>query len=217
MESSMNIQSYPRSLAFGLVLFAAAFGFGGSLACAQEIEPSAALPALEADGNADIAVNPEALFCVAYYGADENCLSEAALVAEEGNEASEIDEVASVVAELAPYAIESDSSSLYGADAIKVAITESVTLAAPGQEAEISEPESTVAELAPYATESDSLSLYGADAIKVAITESVTLAAPGQEAETSESESTSSLPSDATAGEPNNEPELATPAQDGTD
>ena len=136
----MNIQSYPRSLAFGLVLFAAAFGFGGSLACAQEIEPSAALPALEADGNADLAVNPEALFCVAYYGADENCLSEAALVAEEGNEASEIDEVASVVAELAPYATESDSSSLYGADAIKVAITESVTLAAPGQEAESANP-----------------------------------------------------------------------------
>jgi hypothetical protein len=215
MESSMNIQSYPRSLAFGLVLFAAAFGFGGSLACAQEIEPSAALPALEADGNADLAVSPEALFCVTYYGADENCFSEAALVADVETASSAVDEVASVVAELAPYATESDSLSLYWADAIKVAITESVTIAAPGEGAEYSEAASTAAELAPYATESDSLSLYGADAIKVAITESVTIAAAGEEAEYSESESTGSLPFEATAGEPNNE--LATPGRDGTD
>jgi hypothetical protein len=107
---------------------------------------------------------------VTYYSADENCLSEAALVADEETASSEVDEVAPVVAELAPSATESDTPSLYGADAIKVAIIESVTIAAPGQEVENSEPKST-----------------------------------------------SSLPSDATAGEPNNEPELATPGRDGTD
>jgi hypothetical protein len=56
-----------------------------------------------------------------------------------------------------------------------------------------------------------------ADAIKVAITESVTIAAPGQEADNSEPESTGALPSDASAGELNNAPELATPTQNGTD
>jgi hypothetical protein len=166
----MNILSHPRSLAFGLVLLAAAFGVGGSLACAQEIEPSSALPVLEADGNAELAVRPDALFCVTYYGADENCFSEAALVAAEETESSAVDEVAPVVAELAPSATETDSPSLYGTDAIKVAITESVTIAAPGQEVENSEPEST-----------------------------------------------GSLPSDAATGEPNNAPDVATPARDGTD
>jgi hypothetical protein len=139
----MNILSHPRSLAFGLVLLAAAFGFGGSLACAQAIEPSSALPALEADGNANLAMRPDAFFCVTYYGADETCFSEAALVAEESAESTAVDEVAPVVAELAPSATETVSPSLYGADAIKVAITESVTIAAPGQEVENSEPEST--------------------------------------------------------------------------
>jgi hypothetical protein len=80
---------------------------------------------------------------VTYYGADETCFSEAALVAEESAESTAVDEVAPVVAELAPSATETDSPSLYGADAIKVAITESVTIAAPGQEVENSEPEST--------------------------------------------------------------------------
>ena len=210
----MNIQSYPRFLAFGLVLFAAAFGFGGS-ACAQAIEPSAALPALETDGNADLAVSPEAWFCVTYYGADENCFSEAALVADVETASSAVDEVASVVAELAP--TESDSLSVYWPDAIKVAITESVTIAAPGEGAEYSEAASTVAELAPYTTESDSLSVYWADAIKVAITESVILAAPSQEAENSEPEFTGSLPSDSAAGEPSNAPEITAPVRDGTD
>jgi hypothetical protein len=148
-------------------------------------------------------------------GADENCFSEAALVADVETASSAVDEVASVVAEFAPYATESDSLSLYWADAIEVAITESVTIAAPGEGAEYSKAASTVAELAPYATESDSLSLYGADAIKVAITESVTIAAAGEEAEYSESESTGSLPFEATAGEPNNE--LVTVRRDGTD
>ena len=133
----MNILSHPRSLAFGLVLLAAAFGFGGSLACAQAIEPSSALPALEADGNANLAMRPDAFFCVTYYGADENCFSETALAAEEDNESTAVDEVAPAVAELAPSATETE------ADAIKVAITESVTIAAPGQEVENSEPEST--------------------------------------------------------------------------
>jgi hypothetical protein len=139
----MNIQSHPRSLAFGLVLLAAAFGFGGSLACSQEIESSSALPSLEADGNADLAARSDAFFCVTYYGADENCLSDAALVADVETASSAVDEDALVVAELAPSATEADSPSLYGADAIKVAITESVTIAAPGEEAEHSEPEST--------------------------------------------------------------------------
>jgi hypothetical protein len=73
-----------------------------------------------------------------YYGADENCFSEAALVADVETASSAVDEVASVVAELAP--TESDSLSVYWPDAIKVAITESVILAAPSQEAENSEP-----------------------------------------------------------------------------
>src|ERR1700681_1333701 len=133
----MNILSHRRSIAFGLVLLAAAFGFGGSPACAQAIEPSSPLPALEADGNANLAMRPDAFFCVTYYDADETCFSDAALVAEEDNESSAVDEVAPVVAELAPSATETE------ADAIKVAITESVTIAAPGQEVENSEPEST--------------------------------------------------------------------------
>src|ERR1700694_2991611 len=95
----MNILSHRRSLAFGLVLLAAAFGFGGSLAGAQAIEPSSALPALEADGNANLAMRPDAFFCVTYYGADETCFSEAALVAEESAESTAVDEVAPVVAE----------------------------------------------------------------------------------------------------------------------
>jgi hypothetical protein len=293
MEShTMNILSHPRSLAFGLVLLAATFGLGGSLACAQEIEPSSALPVLEADGNAELAVRPDALFCVTYYGADENCFSKAALVAAEETESSAVDEVAPAIAELAPSATETDSPSLYGADAIKVAITESVTIAAPESSAVV-EVAPAVAELAPSATETDSPSLYGADAIKVAITESVTIAvpessavdevapavaglalsatetdspslygadaiaapessavdevapavaelapsateteadtdkvaitesvtiaAPGQEVENSEPESTDSLPSDAATGEPNDAPDLAAPARDGTD
>src|ERR1700730_6253832 len=168
----MNILSHPRSLAFGLVLLAAAFGFGGSLACAQAIEPSSALPALEADGDTNLAARPDAFFCVTYYGADENCFSDAVVVAEEDavvvaqedNESSAVDEVAPVVAELAPSATETE-----------------------------------------------------ADTNKVAITESVTIAAPGQEVENSEPESTGSLPSEAATGEPNDAPDLATPARDGTD
>jgi hypothetical protein len=52
-----------------------------------------------------------------------------------------VEEIAPVVAELAPSATETDSPSIDRADATKVAITESVTIAAPSQEAENSEPE----------------------------------------------------------------------------
>jgi hypothetical protein len=142
-ESGMNIKSHSRSLAFGLVLLAVAFGFGGLPAHAQAIEPSSALPALEADGNADLAMSSDVFFCVNYYGADENCLSEAAPVSDVETASTAVDEVAPVVAELAPSATETDSPALSGTDAIKVTITESVSIAAPNPDVENREPEST--------------------------------------------------------------------------
>ena len=89
----MNILSHPRSLAFGLVLLAAAFGFGGSLARAQAIEPSSHLPALEADGNANLAMRPDVLFCVTYDGGDETCVSETALWPQSKAQPNAVDEV----------------------------------------------------------------------------------------------------------------------------
>jgi hypothetical protein len=139
----MNILSHPRSLAFGLVLLAAAFGFGASLARAQAIEPSSTLPAIEADGNTSLAMRPDTLFCVTYNGGDETCISEAALLAAEESEASAVDETLPAVSEPIPSASETDLPSLFWADAIRVAITQSVTIAAPGQKPESSEPEST--------------------------------------------------------------------------
>jgi hypothetical protein len=139
----MNIQSYSRSLAFGLVLLAAAFGFGVSHARAQAIEPSSASPAIETEGNTNLAMRTDTLFCVIYNGGDETCVSEAALVASEESEAGAVDEAVPAVSELASSVTEIDSPSLFWADAIKVAITQSVTMAAPGEEAESTEPEAT--------------------------------------------------------------------------
>jgi hypothetical protein len=142
----MKIMSHPRSLAFGLVLLAVAFGFGGSPVRAQAIEPSLATPVIETDGKATPAMRPETLFCVIYNGGDETCISEVALAASEESEASvpsAVDEALPAVSELSSSATEIDSSSLFWTDAIKVAINQSVTIAAPGEEAESTEPEST--------------------------------------------------------------------------
>jgi hypothetical protein len=73
----MNIRSQ-RSLAFGLVLLAAAFGFGGTLAAAQEIEPSAVVVAVEADGNGNVAPRPDDLSCLLLVSGDETCAPEPA-------------------------------------------------------------------------------------------------------------------------------------------
>jgi hypothetical protein len=135
----MNIQSQ-RSLAFGLVLLAAAFGFGGSLATAQEIEPSAAVAAVEADGNGNVASRPDDLSCLLLVSGDETCAPEPALVA---SEPSAPPEVSTTVSELATSAPESTESSSVWMDAVKVEIAETVTVAAPGQELESTDADAT--------------------------------------------------------------------------
>jgi hypothetical protein len=141
----MNIQSQ-RSLAFGLVLLAAAFGLGGSLATAQEIESAAAVAAVEADGNGNGASRPDDFSCLLLVSGDETCAPEPALVNSEPSAPPAVQEVSTAVSELAPSAPaapESTESSSVWVDAVKVEIAETVTVAAPGEEIESADVDTT--------------------------------------------------------------------------
>jgi hypothetical protein len=144
----MNVRSQ-RSLAFGLVLLAAAFGFGGTLAAAQEIEPSAAVAAVEADGNGNVASRPDDLSCLLLVSGDDTCAPEPALVASEPSAPPAVQEISTAVSELAPSAPaapaapESTESSSVWVDAVKVEIAETVTVAAPGEEIESADVDTT--------------------------------------------------------------------------
>jgi hypothetical protein len=165
----MNIRSQ-QSLAFGLVLLAAAFGFGGTLAAAQEIEPSAAVAAVEADGNGNVASRPDDLSCLLLVSGDDTCAPEPALVASEPSAPPAVQEASTTVSELAPSAPESTESPSVWVDAIKVDIAETVTIAAPGEELETADVDTTGALPADAAagepikaSEPATLSRYGAD------------------------------------------------------
>ena len=138
----MNIRSQ-RSLAFGVVLLAAAFGFGGTLAAAQEIEPSATVVAVETDGNGNVASRPDDLSCLLLLSGDETCAPEPALVASEPSAPPAVQEVSATVSELAPSAPESPESPSVWVDAIKVEIGETVTIAAPGEGLESADVDTT--------------------------------------------------------------------------
>jgi hypothetical protein len=129
---------FQRSVAFGLVLLAAAFGFGGTLATAQEIEPSVAIAAAEADGSGNVASRPDE--CLLLVSGDETCAPEPALAASEPSAPPAVEEVSTTLSELAPSAPESSSEWV---DAIKVEIAETVTVAAPGQEVESTDADAT--------------------------------------------------------------------------
>jgi hypothetical protein len=122
------------SLAFGALLLAAVLTLGGTFAYAGAADTPTA-SATAATGNANIAERPDALFCITYGGGDQTCIVEAQLEALYENEASEADHAASWTIDAAPSATDALTPELYFVDAIKVEITQTVTIAAPGEDA----------------------------------------------------------------------------------
>jgi hypothetical protein len=135
------------SLALGVLLLAAVLTFGGTFAYAGALDTPTAGEAA-ANGNANIAERPDALFCITYSGGDQTCIVEAALEALNENEAGEADQASSLIIEAAPAIDAGIVSSLapetFFVDAIKVEITQSVTIVVPGDyTAENDEPATT--------------------------------------------------------------------------
>ena len=131
------------SLALGALLLAAVLTLGGSFAYAETLDtPTAGEAAV--NGNANVAERPDALFCITYSGGDQTCIVEAkleALYENEAVEAGEADHASSLIVEAAPAP---DALAAFFVDAIKVEITQTVTIAAPGQDAaENDEPATT--------------------------------------------------------------------------
>jgi hypothetical protein len=131
------------SLALGALLLAAVLTLGGSFAYAEALDTPTAVEAAAA-GNANVAERPDALFCITYSGGDQTCIVEAkleALYENEAVEAGEADHASSLIVEAAPAP---DALAAFFVDAIKVEITQTVTIAAPGQDAaENDEPATT--------------------------------------------------------------------------
>ena len=130
------------SLALGAFLLAAVLTLGGSFAYAETLDTPTAEAAV--NGNANVAERPDALFCITYSGGDQTCIVEAqleALYENEAVEAGEADHASSLIVEAAPA---TDALATFFVDAIKVEITQTVTIAAPGQDAaENDEPATT--------------------------------------------------------------------------
>jgi hypothetical protein len=122
------------SLALGSLLLAAALTLSGTFAYAAADTPTVSATAATG-GNANIAERPDALFCITYSGGDQTCIVEAQLEALYENEASEADHAASWTIDAAPSATDAPAPALYFVDAIKVEITQTVTIAAPGEDA----------------------------------------------------------------------------------
>jgi hypothetical protein len=119
------------SLAFGTLLLAAVLAFGGTFAYAGALDTPTAEEAA-ANGNANVAERPDALFCITYRGGDQTCIVEAELEALYENEPGEVDQASSLIIEAAP-ATEVLAPATFFVDAIKVEITQSVTIAVPGR------------------------------------------------------------------------------------
>ena len=130
------------SLALGVLLLAAVLTLGGSFAYAGALdEPTAGEAAV--NGNANVAERPDGLFCITYSGGDQTCIVEAAFEALYENEAGEPDQASSLIIEGAP-AIDALAPETFFVDAIKVEITQSVTIVVPGEyTAENDEPATT--------------------------------------------------------------------------
>jgi hypothetical protein len=129
------------SLAFGALLLAAVLTFGGTFAYAGALDTTSAIEAAAA-GNANVAERPDALFCITYSGGDQTCIVEAQLEALYENEAGEDDHTSSLIIEAAPAADALQASEFV--DAIKVEITQTVTIVVPGEDAaENDEPATT--------------------------------------------------------------------------
>jgi hypothetical protein len=130
------------SLAFGVLLLAAVLAFGGAFAYAGALDTPTAEQAT-ANGNANVAERPDALFCITYRGGDQTCIVEAKLEALYENEAGEADQAPSLIVEAAP-AVDALAPETFFVDAIKVEITQSVTIVVPGEyTAENDEPATT--------------------------------------------------------------------------
>jgi hypothetical protein len=129
------------SLAFGALLLAAVLTLGGTFAYAGALDTPTAEQAA-ANGNANVAERPDALLCITYSGGDQTCIVEAQLEALYENEAGEADHASSLIIEAAPATDALPATEFV--DAIKVEITQTVTIAAPGQDAaENDEPATT--------------------------------------------------------------------------
>jgi hypothetical protein len=130
------------SLALGALLLAAVLTFGSTFAYAGALDTPTAEQAA-ANGNANVAERPDALFCITYRGGDQTCIVEAALEVLYENEPGEVDQASSLIIEAAP-ATEVLAPATFFVDAIKVEITQSVTIAVPGElTAENDEPATT--------------------------------------------------------------------------
>ena len=130
------------SLVFGTLLLAAVLTFGGTFAYAGALDTPTAEQAA-ANGNANVAERPDALFCITYSGGDQTCIVEAKLEALYDSEAGEADQASSLIIEAAP-AIDALAPETFFVDAIKVEITQSVTVVVPGEyTAENDEPATT--------------------------------------------------------------------------
>jgi len=175
----------------GLAALAASFGCGVSLAHADAIEAASSVSiALASDADLNGAESPD-LHCVLYSDGADNCIVNVEVAAADPSSSADSEPSAAAPA-------------IQFADAIAVAVVQTVTIAAPGSDARDSEEPAVTGSIpAPSATEpassrdaksatdtksaSDALdhallapAAQTGDAIVVAVVQSVTIAVPGQ-------------------------------------
>lgn len=184
----------------GLAALVTSFASGDSRVYADALEAeSSMLPILAPDADANRVENLDKLHCVLYSDGADNCIVNTQLDAVE-QQSTAVSEIDQSETEPAP--------AVRFVDAIPVAVVQTVTIAAPGQNVVDRDETANAGPMPAPATEPalnlDAKTTAGAllapagqsgDAIVVAIVQSATVAAPGQSAadseETAQAESTS--------------------------
>jgi hypothetical protein len=184
----------------GLAALVTSFASGGSRVHADALEAeSSALPILARDADANRVESLDKLHCVLYSDGADNCIVNTQFEA--------LDQQSIAVSDIDPSAAES-APAIRFVDAIPVAVVQTVTIAAPGQNVGDRDETAHAGPMPAPATEPalnfDPKTTTGAllapagqsaDAIVVAIVQSATVAAPGQSArdgeETAQAESLS--------------------------
>jgi hypothetical protein len=169
----------------GLAALVTSFGSGGSPAYADALEAeSSALSILAPDADTSSVESLDKLHCVLYSDGADNCIVNVQLEA--------VDERSIVVGEIDPSATEL-ASAIRFVDAIRVAVVQTVTIAAPGLDAGDREETADTGPM-PVPAAEPALSLdaqtttgalfvptgQSADAIVVAVVQSATVAVTGQ-------------------------------------
>jgi len=195
------------SSALGLALLAASLTFTSSFACSNSGDDQTSIvnaPAAEVAQPSVAEVTPPSVAEVTPPSVAE--VTEPSL--------AQFDPPLSVVSESEPPATESPPPAIYSVDAIRVEVTQSVTIAAPGQSIEDDQPTHTgsIAEdtAPPSTVQSD-------EAIVAAVAQSATVIVPGESAEDEQPSYTASTATDVTGSTGGEAPATERAANPGAD